>query len=356
MIHKPAHAPAVWPRAPLSTWIANASADLLWHGPATLPVSRAHRQRASDATYLTAPRTAWCDYPAAELHRRGAHRAATVVSGLGQCLAGLGVDRMIFIGNYPVSTSDWPAETFPALADAAEDMGRAYPDYFIGVRNILPHRHGALQQQLEAAGFLALPARVVYEFDCTVPPAKLPAHLRRDNKALRTSGLQSVIRNRLSPADLARIHALYGRIYLDKHSQFNAQYHPAFFRDHLDAGVMQCLLLNTAHGEIAAFALLCEQASTLTVPALGYDPQTPVAGLYRLLFAAIYDVAQQRRIRLNYSSGAGDFKRKRGGCPHLEWTYVRAPRRSGKALRWLLAALSRRAGRVPLAQWLHHGA
>jgi hypothetical protein len=89
-----------------------------------------------------------------------------------------------------------------------------------------------------------------------------------------------------------------------------------------------------------AFAMLYQVGDTLTVPALGYATDAEIDSLYRLLFSAIHNYTQTHALLLNYSSGAGDFKRKRGGVPHLEYTMVCAP--SGQAKGW----------RTQLLRWL----
>ena len=61
------------------------------------------------------------------------------------------------------------------------------------------------------------------------------------------------------------------------------------------------------------------------MPAVGHARDENNKGYYRSLFAALADYVEQHKLLLNYSSGAGDFKRKRGGVPLLEWTAIHAP-------------------------------
>jgi hypothetical protein len=132
---------------------------------------------------------------------------------------------------------------------------------------------------------------------------------------------------------------LYQHIYIHKHSQLNPQYTAQFFSDMVNSHIMPCLQLRSPQGSIEAFALLHKVGDTLTVPALGYSPFSNIKGLYRLLFASLHEYAQAHQLLLNYSSGAGDFKRKRGGAAHLEYTLLRAPLKHylGQAqwLRWV---------------------
>jgi hypothetical protein len=88
---------------------------------------------------------------------------------------------------------------------------------------------------------------------------------------------------------------------------------------------MTCLSLKDEEEQIIAFALLYQVGQTLTVPALGYVENEKGPGIYRLLFASIFNYTLEHRLLLNYSSGAGDFKRKRGAQSRLEYTAVKAP-------------------------------
>ena len=90
---------------------------------------------------------------------------------------------------------------------------------------------------------------------------------------------------------------------------------------------MPCLRVYD-HSTLVAFALLYQKADQLVVPAVGHARDENNKGYYRSLFAALADYVEQNKLLLNYSSGAGDFKRRRGGVPVLEWTAIHAPRHS----------------------------
>jgi hypothetical protein len=62
---------------------------------------------------------------------------------------------------------------------------------------------------------------------------------------------------------------------------------------------------------------------TLTAPIVGYDTAQPQRlGLYRLLMAAVYDLAARSEYRINLSAGAAGFKRLRGGTGTIEYSAV----------------------------------
>ncbi len=344
----------LWPRVKLSRWIVNASADLLWFDQGSIPVSRAFVAREKDATYITAPRSGWIDYPAAEIEANPL--AFLAIKLAGRILYCLGIDKTLFVGNYPVSTSIWDAVQQQEFPEICEQLAMDYPDYFIGVRNILPHRHSELIAALEQAGLHAFPARVIYEFDFRHEDGKKYSHLQRDLNFFNKSRIRTVVSAYLSEVQTARIQYLYNKIYLEKHSVLNPQYTLEFFSELIQSGLMQCLLLKSEKDEIISFALLCEQSGTLTIPALGYDDSFEKIGSYRMLFAAIHTYAKKRKMLLNYSSGAGDFKRKRGGIAYLEYTYLRRPANSGRIRNLMMQAISKKSKILQMEGLIKHGA
>lgn len=330
-----------WPRQPLERWMRNASAELQWLGQPSLAVAVtvSHTPRTPNTSYLTSLRSGWFDYAAQELQATS-WWAAWGVLRLGTCARWLGLDRLVLVGNWPVSTNVRDVSSCVELSDVCTRVMTQHPNAFVGVRNLQTHKHADLMATLRGMGFVALPARVVYEFDLREGLARKPSHLSRDHSARKRSGLKMSIIQHASPQTSRRLAALYTRIYLDKHSQLNAQYTPEFFEDMLNAQVMRALLLTHINGSIMAFAMLYQVGDTLTVPALGYATDSEIDGLYRLLFSAIHEHTQTHALLLNYSSGAGDFKRKRGGVPHLEYTMFCAPSKKANGwrerfLRWL---------------------
>jgi hypothetical protein len=314
---------STWPEVNLRDWVANASANLQWKGFLRVPVSIALPSREKNASYIFSPRSAWFDYLAHEC--RSQPLLALLIQTLGKLAFFLGIDRTIFVGNYPISTSIWSSEQEHELHSIANEMRHAHPNHYVGIRNLLPHRHPALITQLQSQGFCGIPSRVIYEFDFRYAAVQIPSHLKRDLALFKKLQMQVEITTKLDQIDLLRIEALYQKIYLEKHSLLNPQYTQQFFEDVVRPGVMSCLLVRNSSGQICSFALLQSTHQTLTVPALGYDPALDLEGSYRVLFAAIYSHAKEERALLNYSSGAGDFKRKRGASAYLEYTFLASP-------------------------------
>jgi hypothetical protein len=323
-----------WPRELLPIWLHNASAHLHWHEPTQIPYTLSSNIRHEKTTYLMSLSSGWFDYTAEELTQRPV--SAWSIRQVGKLARLMGLDQLALVGNLPISTQIHLPQYFGALTQTCNYLSRHHGSHFVGVRNLLPHRHAELMKLLRAEGFVALPSRVIYEFDLRTSPTYKPSHLSRDKSLLKKSGMQVLITRDISQAQSSRLRELYQQIYIHKHSQLNPQYTAQFFSDMINHQVMQCLQLRDSDGQIQAFALLYKIGETLTVPALGYDAQSDQNSLYRLLFASIHDYTQAHHLLLNYSSGAGDFKRKRGGSACLEYTMLRAPasHRWGQA-KWL---------------------
>ena len=88
----------------------------------------------------------------------------------------------------------------------------------------------------------------------------------------------------------------------------------------------------------------------MTTPLFGYDTGLPPAlGLYRMLSMVTYREARERQLLLNQSSGAGNFKRTRGGRPNVEYSVVyerHLP--AGRRLVWQALARTINGVAVPL--------
>jgi len=343
-----------WPVVNLTDWVSNACASLHWDGNSRIPVSVTLALRKKNASYLFSPRSAWFDYLAHECRSQPA--IVFLINTLGKLSYFLGIDKTVFVGNYPISTSIWSAKQENEFLGIASKMRQSHPNYYIGVRNLLPHRHPELISQLKLLGYCGIPSRVIYEFDLRAEYTPMPSHLKRDLALLKKFNLDVEISTKLDQASLVQIHGLYQKIYLEKHSLLNPQYTIKFFEDIVNQGVMSCLLIRNLEKEIISFALLSSTDQTLSVPALGFNQLMGLEGSYRILFAAIYSYAKNRRALLNYSSGAGDFKRKRGGVACLEYTYLVSPLRGNWVQKYILKVLANKGLAIKAEDLIRFGA
>ena len=312
----------------LSDWITNAGASLEIvddQSDDAVMITRGQGARPLDMCYLTSLRSHFFDYAAQELglqtwRGRAMHWAGKVAWGCG-------FDRISLIANEPVSTnlrSDTQKSRIPDLV--LQELYN-HPENWVGVRNLLLPEDGALLEALQAHNCVVLPTRVVYVFDARKGGLPRSSHLQRDRKNLAKSHLEVKIYEPVTPDDLIGIYRIYQDIYIEKHSRLNADYTLNFFQDMIVLHQMPCLRVYDGP-KLVAFALLYRKSNQLIVPAVGHASDENNKGYYRSLFAALANYVEENALLLNYSSGAGDFKRKRGGTPFLEYTAIHAPLKS----------------------------
>lgn len=141
---------------------------------------------------------------------------------------------------------------------------------------------------------------------------------------------------------------LYRMLYLDKHSRLNPQYDEAFVRAAIRDHWLEFHGLRDGSGRLVGiWGYFTIDNTVMTVPFIGYDTALPPeSGLYRQLFLGIHRQVNDRKQLLNYSSGAGDFKRRRGAVPVVEFNAVfdrHLPERRRMAFRVAALVLNRLA-------------
>jgi len=242
---------------------------------------------------------------------------------------GLGPWRgAVQVGSWPFSTSLRETLRDSDLIAVLESVIERYPDRPIALRHVFEDSPPALLATLAQRGFQGLPARVVYTLDASQAIKPKASHLKRDLALLARSNLSTVADADFTAQDLERALRLYQIIYRHRHSLRNPDYSIEFLQWARCRGLIELLGLRSSTGQICAFAARHNQGSTTSVPMLGYDLEADRRdGLYRQLVAVLVREAGLRQQKFDFSSGAGDFKRKRGFEPRLELTMLRAPSR-----------------------------
>ena len=242
---------------------------------------------------------------------------------------GLGPWRgAVQVGSWPFSTSLRETLSDSDLIAVLDSVIEQYPERPIALRHMFEDSPPALLATLAQRGFQGLPARVVYTLDTSQAIKPKASHLKRDLALLARSDLTVVADADFTAQDLERALRLYQIIYRHRHSLRNPDYSIEFLQWARCRGLIELLGLRSSTGQICAFAARHNQGSTTSVPMLGYDLEADRRdGLYRQLVAVLVREAGVRQQKFDFSSGAGDFKRKRGFEPRLELTMLRAPSR-----------------------------
>lgn len=178
-------------------------------------------------------------------------------------------------------------------------------------------------------GLVAVPSRVVWLFDGS-QPVFLERHNTRIDLALaRRNGVRRLVApDAAEPWIWDRLADLYAQLYLEKHNRLNPAYTAAYMKSAASSGLVEFLVFPNGQGdEFDAFVGLFSAAGQSTCPLVGVDTRKQKErGLYRMCCAICFGFAAARGDRLNFSSGAGRFKKLRGGQQSLEYALLAIPK------------------------------
>ncbi len=306
-----------------------------------------------DNAWVCSPRTAYGAYAMEEAQRYApaalAPGLAALARALDGCLRRARIDRAVAVNNWLLSTNLYPPlAALPLPALLAQALAR-WPDHALWLRSLNDRQHPDWLAALGALGFELLPSRQVYLFEDLAGQARERHNLRIDLRlAARQAGR---MRNAdVGPGDYQRIAHLYRRLYVDKYSRHNPHYTAEFMRRWHQAGLLEFDGFRDEAGELLCATGQFRLGGVLTTPVVGYEIGLPQRlGLYRLATACTFEHALAEGATINFSAGAAEFKRLRGGRASIEYSAVYArhlprPRRRAIAA---LGALARRVG-VPI--------
>lgn len=297
--------------------------------------------------YPVSLHTHYIAYPRDELHlvrsplvRHAARQGFALFDGLARLAQ---VDRMVQWNSWLLSTN-LPSEGLAAAApEVTAALCKRFPRHAILMRGLHPYLDPHLPDRFEAAGYGLYTARQIYLFDGRKPDFLKSYNVKTDLKTLRRCDTHKLVGpDDLSEADAPRITELYRLLYLDKHSPHNPAYNETFVRQALRERWLDFRGLRHVSGRLDAICGNFQMDGVATTPFFGHDTkQPPSLGLYRLLVARLLEETAMAGRVLNYSSGAGPFKRHRGAIPVIEYNaiftrHLTAPRRAAFAILRLL--------------------
>jgi hypothetical protein len=305
--------------------------------------------------YTASLTTQYLRYTAAELHRLPSPRLRMLARGAlkaaGALLAVARSDEVVQWNAWGLSTNPLSPAIAEAARPAADCLIEARPDAAVLVRNIDDVARPGCVAAFRAAGYLLVAARQVHHFDGAGAGYLRRDATRRDRRLLsRRDGYRTCEHDDFSASDMPRIARLYRMVYLERHSPLNVDYTDAFFLRAWRERWLEFVGFRNPDGEVDAVMGCLRTDGTVSTPFLGHDTTRPVElGLYRRLVALLLERTAERREHLNFSSGADEFKRRRGGEPVLEFNALHVahlPRLRRQAWQALAAASDRYAAQV----------
>lgn len=250
--------------------------------------------------------------------------AFKALSLIAEALLRLGqADRAVYANHLLFSTSlygDWRGDD---LAPALDALKTEFPDRAIIWRSLNEADHGALTARMAALGGRRLLSRIVWRLPDPAHDWAPRRDARDDQRLADAQDLRVKTAHDLSDAELARMHVLYTDLYRAKYSRTNPDYGLALLRAAIESGVLTARVIRNGDGVIEGFVGEHVYQGALVNPLLGYDRALPqTRGLYRVAMAASMPRAIAEGLLVNWSAGAGGFKRNRGARPALEYCMV----------------------------------
>lgn len=296
------------------------------------PVSLLEHQSKWQESYVASPRSTWLRYPRQEILRQVSPAWAQAMK-LGSC-AILGplsallktskLDQAAIVANHLVSTNlytDWSANE---ISTATDKLLATYPQRPLMMRNICPQVNPELTESLLNTGWQLFPSRMIYLCDPQQASVWKHNHVRQDARLLENTEVEVLTHDALQMQDIAVLQELYRQLFIDKHSYLNPDFSAAFFELCLETQFLEMHALRWQGRLVGVIGMYTHHENGwLTTPLIGYDTSLPKElGLYRRLMALLLKTAREKKLKLHYSSGASQFKRARGGTPHLEYTAI----------------------------------
>ncbi len=233
------------------------------------------------------------------------------------------INKVVCVNNALLSTNLYPDWQGESLSDLTSALVKAYPNHAIMFRSLNEATTPELCQTFLNSDYQLVASRQLYVMDFNTPGCLKHQDLKRDFKLLKSTSYQVVNHDELTDADDARIGQLYNWLYLEKYSSHNPQFTTAWFQLFRKTGQLEYIGLRNQQGQLDGIIGLLKMNGVSSTPLVGYDPSVPLEeGLYRLLTALAIKKAQEYGPLFNMSSGAGPFKRTRGGKPFLEYSAV----------------------------------
>jgi len=301
-----------------------------------------------DNSYVASPYTGCVLYPRSELEKLDGHPLVVaairvLLFGMQGPLRAARVNRVVCVNNWLLSTNLYPVWCGASVSEITRLLVERHPTHALAFRSLNETTNPELLRRLAESGYLLAPSRQVYFFDGAAGDYMRRPNVRWDQSLLSKPPYRVVPHEELTSGDAARMEYLYRLLYIDKYSPHNPQFTAEMLDECRSRRLLEFRGLRGDDGRLDGIVGWFERNGVLTVPIVGYDTSLPQRlGLYRRLMALVLRETAERKLLLNLSSGAAEFKRLRGGVPCLEYTavycrHLSAPRRAvWHTLAWLL--------------------
>jgi hypothetical protein len=320
---------------------ADCEMQLLTIGSELLPIQIANTKALKNA-YITSPTAQYFDLALEEIEMEISDKdfrkmiAPYFLSFFKQISKWFQFEKTIFVNNWLLSTNLYPSLESELIPQCVEILVKRFPEAAIVFRSVNDATNTSLLDTLLQNGFHSVISRQVYMMFPEKGEYKKKRMLKSDQKLWqKTIGYTWHKVDNLEDSQKQRLKELYQFLYREKYSSLNPSYNEAFIEACLRSGLMEFYILKKDE-IIDGVTAFFKRNGEITTPFIGYDHTVNKdAGLYRFLNLRLMDETILNKLILNMSSGAAQFKRMRGGEPHLEYNMVYYKHLSyGRRLPW----------------------
>jgi len=333
---------AQWPDSPeaqkaanyLSPFIRHGTSPYLLNGSATvsalvigsrvIPVVAAEPREGQ--TNSLSILTHYVEYPKRELHKLR-YPALAYPMRIGLFVLGwmsriCGLDRVVYLNNWLWPTNPPFSLSQDEIETVRDFLVQRFPGRAIVVRSLNRVVSENLFAGLAKGGFQMIRSRRIFILDPADERLKRSRDLAKDQKLMQTDPLQIRTPERVSEEEIQRLADIYRQLYIEKHSELNAQFTPGYFRILVESGVAEVRLID-CDKQIGCLTVWTRQPGEMTGVMVGYDLSIPRSrGLLRRAFLIKIHEARKTASRFNMSAGSGQFKMNRGAVPETEYDAV----------------------------------
>ena len=229
----------------------------------------------------------------------------------------------------PLYNGNWCKIDILKLAQKIEGH---YPKSIIIFRSLEPKTEPRLFNKFDRIDFIPLLGRQVYIFDPKTSNYKRKRSFQMDKKLCKEQTCYYwTLLDLNNESEIDRVLSLYTKLYIEKHSVYNPMYTRKFVKDGFGKFKLRFeVLKDKKDHKIVAEQGIQETERVINTCFIGYDQTLPIKiGLYRMMNFELMTQAIKKNKVLNMSSGAGDFKTKRGAVPSFEYQMIYKKNLSG---------------------------
>ncbi|MEM9617975.1 MAG: hypothetical protein AAF936_08450 [Pseudomonadota bacterium] len=307
------------PRYYVSNVPSGVRQHLIVHRGCALPFTVADRE---ERVFCVSPKTCWFDYPRL-LYRNSAGRARAPVLNflLGLARRFARFERTVTLNNWWLTNNPTPAFSSAHLRAFTDHLTAQYPEHLIVLKSLPETDPTGVLGAVKAVGYALVKFRFMHFRE---PSAKRTKAFRYDQKLLKATPLTTRYLTRLSAHQAEQCAALYGQLYIGKHTDMNTDFNRRWMALACNTGFLNFFVIEDSDA-IKGFVVSYPDANGINVGTCGYDLSTPrEAGLYRMIVGSTFRKGLDEGKTVNLSTSVPDFKRRRGCHRVIEYEAVYA--------------------------------